>query len=185
MASSLLTKTGAIKPAKLPTLKPIGSKPAKDKNSLASVVASNATTRAKMMALGLPPTPMTTSTPSALERIFGVLRTPATGVQSILHNFVDTKRPVNPFEEMGKSFRGEDATNFGNITTDMGWKPASNDVIGKVAKTAVDFAGEVVTDPITYLTGGAQEGIAALAKNAALDVSHRQNRTTTDESIER
>lgn len=85
------------------------------------------------------------------------------------------------FDPLGSFYRGaitlQDKTEFGDVLGAAGWNPTSTG--GKIAKGALSIAGNIVLDPVTYLTMGAgkaavvggkaltKEGSALLLKNLA------------------
>jgi|LGVF01.2.fsa_nt_gb hypothetical protein len=57
-------------------------------------------------------------------------------------------RAANP---LGKGFEEGEAS-FTDVFSEMGWNPTSK--LGKVARGVVGFAGDVLLDPLTYVSGG-------------------------------
>lgn len=118
----------------------------KSADPLATVLKANASSRAKLAAMGQPD-PTQKPNPSALERIFGILDTPGAGIRSVFHNLVDTRQQVNPLEEMGKALGGAKRVEGADILSDLGVKDKWGQLLGGIA---IDIA----LDPLTYLGGG-------------------------------
>lgn len=113
--------------------------------------------------------PDTTPQPGPLERILGVLGAPAVGVQSLIHNAVTPGGKVDPLRQMALSAEGHitKSMSFDHILGDVGWNPAKGDWAGHTGKFIASMAGEVLTDPATWLTLGTEGTVASLAKTAA------------------
>jgi len=91
------------------------------------------------------------------------------GFKKIIENDLNTKfgqgvldglKAANPF---GDGYEKGEA-NFSQVMGNMGWNPQSG--LGKFAKGAVGFAGDVLLDPTTYLTLGAKPILQGTAKSA-------------------
>lgn len=126
----------------------LSNRRSKKKDPLESAIESNERSRSVLARLGQPD-PTDKPSPSALERIFGVMDVPGAGVRSLVHNAVNnpTDSDVNPLAEMGKAFRGEQRLEGSHIAGDFG-------VQNKWAKMGVGLAIDILLDPTTYLTGG-------------------------------
>ena len=96
---------------------------------------------------------------SAIDRIFDVLNVGQYVSAGFSQGMVDDKltplqgmvggiMAANPF---GKGYE-EGEHSYSKVLETSGWKPES--FAGKVAKGAVGFVGDVMLDPMTYLSGG-------------------------------
>lgn len=93
-----------------------------------------------------------------IDRVFGVLQN--TSVTNALYNMTDDDKETGVLEGIGKGVLQmnpfEDDVTERHTTSDvlgnLGWNPEST--AGKVGKGVVGFAGDVLLDPLTYLTGG-------------------------------
>lgn len=140
--------------------------------TLASIQAGSQKARNTLAAFGVA-APNTKPEPNIIEKILGTVNAPAVGVQSLLHNLVSgPKDKVNPFTEMGKSASGHmnEAMSVNHILTDFGWKPAHDDWFGNAAKFAISMAGEVLTDPTTWVTLGVEGAVKAGATTVAKEM---------------
>jgi hypothetical protein len=91
--------------------------------------------------------------PSFLDKLFGLIQTPATGVESVIHNVISAPDDkLNPLAEMGKSLKGEKTVTGSHIIGDLGINPTS--AFGKFVKAAGGVALDMGLDPLTYLSAG-------------------------------
>jgi hypothetical protein len=58
-----------------------------------------------------------------------------------------------------------------DVLTELGWKPKGK--AGRIAKGVVSFAGDVVGDPLTYVTAGAGSVAVRLAEKAAAEATKK------------
>jgi hypothetical protein len=109
------------------------------------------------------PVPDTSQKPGTLERLFGPLDVLGTGVRSLVHNVVNPVEDpdVSPWEEMGKSLRGERRVEGSDILADLG-------VENKWAQMLGGLVVSIATDPLTYIT----TGFSALAKSSGKSLLH-------------
>lgn len=99
------------------------------------------------------------SKPNFIERVLGPLQTPLAGVNAIVHNVVNKPSDVDVdiLDEMKKAFGGQHYTSGSDIIGDLGWNPAENDTLGKLAKAVAGFGWDVLADPVTYISLGADK----------------------------
>lgn len=142
---------------------------------LTSVLKSNEKSRAALASLGLDD-PTAKPNPSALERIFGVMDIPGVAVRGLIHNAIDTKKPVDVLEEVGKSWRGERRVEGADILGDLG-------VENKWGKMLGGIAVDIVTDPMTYITAGIG-GAGKSAVTSTLDDIVRGTKTLADVGVD-
>jgi hypothetical protein len=136
------------------------------KSPLDQVLSGNVKKRADLSAIGASD-PTAKPSPSALERIFGVMDIPGVAVRGLVHNAIDSKKPVDISSEVGKSWRGERRVEGADILGDLG-------VQNKWGKLAGGLALDILLDPVTYITmgiGGAGKSAttSALGKMAAVN----------------
>jgi len=113
---------------------------------LQTILKSNQTSRGILASLGISD-PTAKPSPSALERLFGILDIPGVAVRGVAHNIVDPIKPVNIGAEVGKSFRGERRIEGADILSDVGVK-------NKWGKMLGGLAVDILLDPLTYVTAG-------------------------------
>lgn len=118
------------------------------RDPLAQIAASNERNIARLGAAGIAD-PTKKKNPSALERIFGVLDVPGSGVRSIVHNVTNPygDKDVDPLAEMFKALKGEKRVEGADIVGDWG-------VDNKWAKLGSGLLVDVLLDPVTYLSFG-------------------------------
>ena len=107
---------------------------------------------------------------SLLDRTFDALQVGNYTTANYASDWVKTIKGVegssflnalNPFDDIASGLRAanpfgagsrEDEKHYSTVIEEMGWKPTSG--IGRFTKGTLGFAGDVLLDPLTYLSGG-------------------------------
>ncbi len=105
-------------------------------------------------------------------KILDIVERPYYGLMNIGKDLYGGEEGFNPFRAFYRGFTGQEKTTFGDVTTEAGWTPQT--VAGKITKGAVDFAGGVFLDPMTYFhpfgkaaKGAVKVGGTALSKQGS------------------
>jgi len=100
--------------------------------------------------------------PGLFLKILGTLDVPGTAVRSLVHNALSSD-DVDMWDEVVKSFKGEDRISFSKTLKDVG-------VENEVALFIGGFIGDVLLDPTTYITAGTTSGAKSLATTSITEM---------------
>ena len=128
---------------------------------------------------------------SLLDRTFDVLQVGNYTTANFANDWVDLFKgnegasfwkALNPFDDVAAGFRAanpfgegsrDDQVTYSDVLENSGWKPES--LGGKFAKGTVGFVGDVLLDPLTYLSGGTSAIVKGTGRTGAQAVRALDN----------